>query len=102
MKHRLWAFVLLFPGSVWAAPRAKQAEYNLAVHVSASRTVKHSESAPRYQRRANQNTLEMTDKINGKIADTQQIELSSDLKTLTIIVHTVGRSEPNILVFERQ
>ena len=53
-------------------------------------------------RRVNQNTLEMTDKINGKIMDTQQIELSSDLKTLTITVHTAGRSEPNILVFERQ
>ena len=53
-------------------------------------------------RRVNQNTLEMTDKINGKIADTRQIELSSDLKTLTITVHTAGRSEPNILVFERQ
>jgi hypothetical protein len=53
-------------------------------------------------RLVNQNTLEMTDKINGKIADTRQIELSSDLKTLTITVHTAGRSEPNVLVFERQ
>jgi hypothetical protein len=53
-------------------------------------------------RRVNQNTLEMTDKISGKIADTQQIELSSDLKTLTITVHTASRSQPNILVFERQ
>lgn len=53
-------------------------------------------------RRVIQNTLEMTDKINGKIADTRQIKLSSDLKTLTITVHTAGRSEPNILVFERQ
>jgi hypothetical protein len=53
-------------------------------------------------RRLNERTLEMTDKINGKIMDTQQIEISSDLKTLTMTVHTVGRSEPNILVFERQ
>ena len=52
-------------------------------------------------RRVNQNTLEMTDKTNGKIADTRQIKLSSDLKTLTVTVHTAGRSEPNILVFER-
>ena len=52
-------------------------------------------------RRINKHTLEMTDKINGKIVDTQQIKLSSDLKTLTITVHTLGRSEPNILVFER-
>ena len=53
-------------------------------------------------RRVNERTLEMTDKINGKIMDTQEIEISSDLKTLTMTVHTVGRSEPNILVFERQ
>jgi hypothetical protein len=50
----------------------------------------------------NEHTLEMTDKFNGKIRDTQQIKLSSDLKVLTMTVHKVGRSEPNILVFERQ
>ena len=53
-------------------------------------------------RRVNERTLEITDKIAGKVMDAQQIELSSDLKTLTMTVHTVGRSEPNILVFERQ
>ena len=53
-------------------------------------------------RRVNERTLEMTDKIDGKVMDAQQIELSSDLKTLTMTVHTVGRSEPTILVFERQ
>ena len=49
MKQRLLVFVLLFYGSVWVAPPAKQAEYNIDVHVSASRTVKQSESATRYQ-----------------------------------------------------
>lgn len=49
MKHWLIAFVLFSSGSVWAARPAKQAEYNINVHVSTSRTVKHSESAPRYQ-----------------------------------------------------
>ena len=53
-------------------------------------------------RRVNERTLEMTDKIDGKVMDAQQIELSSDLQTLTMTVHTVGRSEPTILVFERQ
>jgi hypothetical protein len=53
-------------------------------------------------RQVNGRTLEVTDKINGKIMDTQQIKLSRDLKTLTITVHTAGWSEPNILVFERQ
>ena len=49
MKRRLLAFFLFLSASVWAAPPAKQAEYNINVHVSASRMVKHSESAPRYQ-----------------------------------------------------
>jgi len=52
--------------------------------------------------RVNEHTLEMTDKFDGKIRDTQQIKLSSDLKGLTMTVHKVGRSDPNILVFERQ
>jgi len=49
MKLRLLLFVLLWSASVWAAPPAKQPEYNVKVHVSASRSVKHSESTPRYQ-----------------------------------------------------
>jgi len=53
-------------------------------------------------RRVDQHTLEVTDKFNGKVADTQEIQLSSDGKTLTMTVHTAGRTEPNILVFERQ
>jgi len=53
-------------------------------------------------RRVNERTLEMTDKIKSKIMDTQQIELSPDLKTLTMTVHPVGRSKPNILVFDRE
>jgi hypothetical protein len=53
-------------------------------------------------RRVNGHTLEVTDKFNGKVTDTQEIKLSSDGKTLTMTVHTAGRSEPNILVFERQ
>ena len=53
-------------------------------------------------RRVNERTLEMTDKINGKLLDTRQIELSSDLKTLTMTVHIEGRAEPNILAFDRQ
>jgi len=53
-------------------------------------------------RRVNQHTLEVTDKFNGKVADTQEIKLSSDSKTLTMTVHTAGRTEPNVLVFERQ
>jgi hypothetical protein len=52
-------------------------------------------------RRVDARTLELTDKFNGKTVDTRQIKLSPDLKTLTMTVHTAGRSEPSILVFER-
>jgi len=53
-------------------------------------------------RRVDERTLEITDKVNGKITRTVQIELSPDLKTLTRTVHPVGQREPNIFVFERQ
>jgi len=53
-------------------------------------------------RRVNDHTLELTDKINGKVTATEEIQLSSDLKTLTVTVHLAGRSKPNILVFDRQ
>jgi hypothetical protein len=53
-------------------------------------------------RRVSERTLEMTYKINGKVLYTQQIEVSSDFKTLTVTRLTVGESEPNIRVFERQ
>jgi hypothetical protein len=47
-------------------------------------------------------TLEITNKIKGKVTRTEQIELSPDLKTLTITVHPAGQREPNIFAFERQ
>jgi hypothetical protein len=53
-------------------------------------------------RRVDERTLEITDKIKGKIMRTMQIELSHDLKTLTRTVRPVGQREPNIFVFERQ
>jgi hypothetical protein len=47
--------------------------------------------------------LELTDKgSDGKVSDTQQYELSSDLKTLTLTQHITDRSEPRIFVFDRQ
>ena len=54
-------------------------------------------------RRLNARTLRLTDKIDGKILNTQRVELSSDLKTLTITVYRAGQSKPrNILVFDRE
>jgi hypothetical protein len=52
--------------------------------------------------RVDERTLEMADKINGKITDTRQLNLSPDLKMLTMTVRPIGRSRPNILVFDRQ
>jgi len=53
-------------------------------------------------RRLNEHALEMTDKIKDKVMDTRKIELSPDLKTLTMTIRPVGQNKPNILVFERQ
>jgi hypothetical protein len=53
-------------------------------------------------RRVNERTLEITTRIDGRVASTQEDALSSDGKTLTMTVHAAGRTAPNILVFERQ
>jgi hypothetical protein len=53
-------------------------------------------------RQVNEHTLEITDKANGKLKATEQIELSADLKTLTITMHIAGKDKPNVMVFERQ
>jgi hypothetical protein len=54
-------------------------------------------------RRLDEHTLELTDKKHdGKVTDTQQIQISSDLKTLTMTRHITGRTEPQIYVFDRQ
>jgi hypothetical protein len=53
-------------------------------------------------RRVNERTLEMTDKIKSKVMDTRRVELSPDLKTLTMTVSPVGQSKLNIFVFDRE
>jgi hypothetical protein len=53
-------------------------------------------------RRVDERTLEVTEKVNGKLTRTERRELSPDLKTLTRTVHPVGQRDPNIFVFERQ
>ena len=54
-------------------------------------------------RRANERSLEITEKFKGKITGTRQIELSRDLKTLTVTVSPVGQSKPqSILVYDRE
>ena len=54
-------------------------------------------------RRVNERSLEITYKSKGKITGTWQIELSTDLKTLTMTDRQVGQSRPkSILVFDRE
>ncbi len=53
-------------------------------------------------RRVNASTLEFTEKRNGKVADTQHIQLSPDGKTLTMTIQRPSGSKPNVLVFERE
>jgi hypothetical protein len=53
-------------------------------------------------RRANERSLEITYKLKSKITSAWQIELSPDLKTLTMTARPVGQSRPkSILVFDR-
>ena len=54
-------------------------------------------------RRANERSLEITYKSKGKITGTWQIELSPDLKSLTMTERPVGQSRPkSILAFDRE
>ena len=54
-------------------------------------------------RRVNDHIVEITEKSKGKITATHQIELSSDLKTLTVTVNLVGQSRPqSIFVYDRE
>jgi hypothetical protein len=52
--------------------------------------------------RINGRTIERSDKLNGKTLDTLPIELSPDLKTLTMTRNIPGRSKPKILLFDRE
>jgi hypothetical protein len=53
--------------------------------------------------RANERSLEFEDKFKGRILQTQQIEMSADLKTLTLRVILAGENKPrNVYVFDRE
>jgi hypothetical protein len=53
-------------------------------------------------RRLNDRTLELTNKIEGKVRSTHQVQVSADGRTLTMTIKPVNRSKPNILVFDRE
>jgi hypothetical protein len=49
-------------------------------------------------RRVNDRSLEITEKSKGKITGTRQIELSTDLKTLTVTTRLVGQNRPKSIL----
>jgi hypothetical protein len=54
-------------------------------------------------RRVNERGMEITRKFKGKFIDTQLIELSADLKTLTLSIQPAGETKPkNVYVFDRE
>ena len=54
-------------------------------------------------RRVNERRLEITERFKGKITGTRQIELSTDLKTLTLTTRLEGQNRPkSVLVFDRE
>jgi hypothetical protein len=54
-------------------------------------------------RRVNERSLEITEKFKSKITGTRQVELSKDLKTLTVTERLFGQSRPkSILVYDRE
>jgi hypothetical protein len=54
-------------------------------------------------RRVKERSLEITEKFKGKITGTRQIELSPDLRTLTVTVRLTGQNRPqSVLVYDRE
>ena len=53
-------------------------------------------------RRVNDRAIELTDKREGQMTDTLEVEVSPDLKILTMTVHGAGQKKPVVLVFGRE
>lgn len=53
-------------------------------------------------RRVNERSVEITKKSKGKARGVRQIELSPDLKSLTVTMHARGQNKANVLVFDRE
>jgi hypothetical protein len=54
-------------------------------------------------RRVNERSVEFADKYKGRVLQTQQIEISADLKTLTLRIILAGENKRrNVYVFERE
>ena len=52
--------------------------------------------------RLDEHHLIITHKYNAKLTGTEDVQLSPDLKTLTITLHFTGRAKPDVMVYQRQ
>jgi hypothetical protein len=52
--------------------------------------------------RIDDETIERTDKVNGKTRSVQKMEVSADGKMLKITIHIPGRDKPNLMVLNRE
>jgi hypothetical protein len=53
-------------------------------------------------KRTDEHTIEMTDKIKGKVMDTSDLKVSEDGKSLTLTVHPAGMEQTMVFVYEKQ
>ena len=53
-------------------------------------------------KRVSERSIEVTDKFEGKVRATEDMEVSADGKTLTVTLHIPGRDEPDVQVFEKE
>jgi hypothetical protein len=52
--------------------------------------------------RVDEHHLVITHKYNAKLTGTEDVQLSADLKTLTITFHYTGRDKSDVMVYQRQ
>ena len=52
--------------------------------------------------RVDERTLEVTDKVKGKVIDTTRFRVSPDGKTITLTVHEKGQSKPLTIVYDKE
>ena len=53
-------------------------------------------------RRVDERTVAVTDKVDGKLAGTEEIKISSDYNRLTMTIQSMGQTRPEIRVFDRE
>lgn len=53
-------------------------------------------------KRLNLNTIQMTDKHDGKVLDTAECKVSADGKTMTMTIHVTGQTKTLVEVYDRQ